>query len=198
MQDNEPLFAEALDRFRSLIEQASTLGLREHMAASLATADSRGRPSVRTVLVRNFDERGFVFYTNSLSRKGRELTANPHAALCFYWDAIAQQVRIEGKVTPVSDTENDVYWRNRPRDRQLGALASQQSDKLESPELLARRYAELEREFADREVPRPAHWYGYRIEPAMIEFWNGRPARLHERIVYERLPDGWTRNYLYP
>jgi pyridoxamine 5'-phosphate oxidase len=197
MSSHEP-YREALDQFRQLFEQAQTLGLREPAAAALATADSDGRPSVRVVLVRDFDERGFVFYTNSLSRKGRELAVNPHAALCFYWDPIAEQVRIEGPVEVVPTRESDAYWENRPRDRQIGAWASDQSSRLESSGELFQRYAEVEQQFAGCEVPRPEHWFGYRIIPRRIEFWSNRPARLHERIVYERQSSSWTRYLLYP
>ena len=194
----DPLLAEAMHNFRELYARAQTLGLREPAAASLATSDLRGRPSVRTVLLRAFDERGFVFYTNSTSRKGRDLLANPQAAICFHWDAIAEQFRAEGRTELLSTEENDEYWRGRARERQLGAWASAQSQRLESPELLMQRYAEFEQKFAGRDVPRPNHWFGYRIVPDLIEFWSNRPARLHERIVYEHKPDGWTRYLLFP
>jgi pyridoxamine 5'-phosphate oxidase len=197
MSPNE-LYHDALAKFRQLYEQAQTFQLREPSAAALATADADGRPSVRLVLMRDFDERGFVFYTNSLSRKGRELAANPHAALCFYWDPIGEQVRIEGPVEVVSQQESDKYWEDRPRDRQIGAWASSQSERLESAGVLLQRFAEAEQQFEGREVPRPEHWFGYRIVPTRIEFWSNRPSRLHERIVYERQPDGWTTYLLYP
>jgi pyridoxamine 5'-phosphate oxidase len=153
---------------------------------------------VRTVLLREYDERGFVFYTNSTSRKGHDLTANPQAAFSIYWDTIAEQVRGEGLVERVTDAENDSYWRGRPRDRQLAAWASLQSQPLERAESLMERYAEYEQKFAGQDVPRPDHWYGYRIVPDLIEFWSNRPSRLHERIVYELRPEGWTKYLLYP
>lgn len=194
----DPIYAEAMSRFRALVAQCQTLELREPMAVALATADAGGRPAVRTVLLREFDERGFVFYTNSLSRKGREVTVNPRAAICVYWDAISEQVRIEGTVAKVSDEENDRYWRSRPRERQLGAWASMQSEKMESPEVLAQRYAEAEQRFFEQEVPRPDHWFGFRIQPDIMEFWLNRPARLHERTVYECQAGGWVKYFLYP
>jgi pyridoxamine 5'-phosphate oxidase len=194
----DPLLLEAICKFGELFARAETLGLREPAAVALATADRNGRPSVRTVLLRAFDERGFVFYTNSTSRKGRHLTANPQAALCFHWDALAEQFRAEGGVELVSTEENDEYWRGRPRERQLAAWASDQSQRLETPELLMQRYSECEQRFAGREIPRPDHWFGYRIVPDLLEFWSNRPARLHERIVYERQPAGWVRYLLYP
>jgi pyridoxamine 5'-phosphate oxidase len=196
--EHDPLLVEAITKFRELAQRAQTLGLREPLAMALGTADLRGRPSVRTVLLRDFDERGFVFYTNSSSRKGRDLAANPQASLCYYWDSIAEQFRAEGNVVWVTSEENAEYWRGRPRERQLGAWASMQSQRLESAELLMQRYAECEEQFADREVPRPEHWFGYRIVPDLIEFWSNRPARLHERIVYERKREGWTKYLLYP
>lgn len=192
------LLNEALALFRKHYNEAQSLPLREPAAAALATADAQGRPAVRMVLVREFDERGFVFYTNSLSRKGRELAVNPQAALCFYWDAVAEQVRIEGRVEFVSQQENDTYWMRRPRERQLGAWVSEQSQPLESANVLMQRYAEFDKQFAGREVPRPDHWFGYRVVPCRIEFWSNRPARLHERIVYERTPEGWVTYLLCP
>lgn len=198
MSTNDLVLREAVHKFAELFERSRTLGMREHAAMALATADLRGRPSVRTVLLRAFDDRGFVFYTNSLSRKGRDLAANPQAALCFHWDAIAEQFRAEGRVEPVSADENDDYWRSRPRERQLGAWASEQSQRLDSPEILMQRYVEFDNKFAGKEVPRPEHWFGYRIVPDLIEFWSNRPARLHERIVFERRTDGWTKYLLSP
>lgn len=193
-----PLHLEALARFGQLCLQSQSADIREPAAAALATADHRGRPSVRMVLVRDYDVRGFVFYTNSTSRKGRELAENPYAALCFYWDPMAEQVRIEGSVERVSTEENEAYWRRRPRERQIGAWASDQSQRLDSPQRLQEAYAEADARFTEVEVPRPEHWFGYRLVPERIEFWSNRPARLHERIVYERQADDWTRYLLYP
>ena len=194
----DPLLSEALHKFGELMARAQTLGLREPAAVALATADLGGRPSVRTVLLRAFDERGFVFYTNSTSRKGRDLLGNPQAALCFHWDALAEQFRVEGRTELVSAAENDEYWRGRARERQLGAWASAQSQRLDAPEVLMQRYAEYEEKFANQDVPRPSHWFGYRIVPDLLEFWSNRPARLHERVVYEHKPEGWVRYLLFP
>lgn len=194
----DPLLAEAMQKFGELIARAEKLGLREPLAMAVGTADVRGRPSVRMVLLRAFDERGFVFYTNSTSRKGRDLAANPQASLCYHWEAIAEQFRAEGGVELVTAQENENYWRGRPRERQIGAWASLQSHRLDSPDVLLQRYSEYEQQFAGREVPRPDHWFGYRIVPDLIEFWTSRPARLHERIVYERGPAGWVRYLRYP
>ena len=165
---------------------------------SLGTIEKGGQPSVRIVLLKAFDERGFVFYTNYEGRKGRELLAHPNAALCFYWPPIHIQVRVEGAVTRVSDDEADTYFATRDRGSQLGAWASRQSRPLESPTALDERVARYEREFAGRDVPRPKFWSGFRVAPERIEFWKGKPNRLHERHLYTRDGDGWRIETLYP
>jgi pyridoxamine 5'-phosphate oxidase len=192
------LYAEALDRFRRLFEAAHHCGLVEPTAATLATATPEGRPSARTVLLKGFDEDGFVFYTNTSSRKGRELKANPHAALCFYWQPLKEQVHVEGRVTPVSPAEADAYWRTRPRESQIGAWASRQSEPLESRAALLARAVEIRNEYAAEEVPRPPHWSGYRLAPERIEFWTAGEFRLHQRELYERDGDQWTMRLLNP
>jgi pyridoxamine 5'-phosphate oxidase len=164
----------------------------------LATTDAAGRPSARLVLLRGVDARGFVFFTNYNSRKGRELAGNPHAALCFYWTSLDEQIRIEGRVERVSDDESDAYFAGRPRGSQLGAWASDQSEVLPSRETLEEKYREIERQFEGRTVERPAFWGGYRLTPVRIEFWYGRPDRLHDRVVYVRDGSAWRIERLYP
>lgn len=165
---------------------------------SLATVSPDGVPSVRTVLLKSVDARGFVFYTNLESRKGRELRATPLAALCFYWPALDLQIRIEGIVEPVSDDEADAYFASRPRESQIGAWASLQSEELASMNALRDRVAEMKARFADGPVPRPPHWSGRRVVPSSIEFWEAGEFRLHERRHYERDNGGWKMRRLYP
>lgn len=191
--------------FREWFEAAQQTGLPEPSAAALATVDEHGAPAVRMVLVRGVDERGFVFYTNLQSRKGVELGAgrpvarNP-AALCFYWPPLARQVRIEGNAEPVTDAEADAYWASRPRAHQIAAWASPQSQPLAGgKDELSRRFAEMDRRLPQENVPRPPYWSGYRIQPRAIEFWEGKPGRLHDRVLYKRTEGGfWTTTVLAP
>ncbi|HKG91977.1 MAG TPA: pyridoxamine 5'-phosphate oxidase [Gemmatimonadaceae bacterium] len=172
--------------------------LPEPTAFALGTVDADGQPSVRMLLLKGADEQGFVFYTNYESRKGRELLAHPRAAMCFHWQPLELQVRVEGRVEQVSDAEADAYFASRPRGSQLGAWASQQSRPIAHEGDLERRLAEFEQRFADRPVPRPPHWSGFRLVPHRIEFWKGMPSRLHRREVYERAGEGWREEVLYP
>ena len=167
-------------------------------AMALATADAQGRPSVRMVLLKGHDTRGFVFYTNQDSRKGNDLAANGQAALLFHWKSQRRQVRIEGAVEPVSAAEADLYFASRSRDSQLGAWASDQSRPLDRRETFEARYEDVRARFEGADVPRPPRWSGYRVQPERIEFWTDRAHRLHERRLFTRLGEGWSEGLLYP
>ncbi len=183
--------------FGEWFERARAREPHEANAMTLATVDERGRPSARIVLLKSFDERGFVFHTNRLSRKGTELDGQKVAALCFHWAAGEEQVRVEGRVERISDAESDAYFASRPRGSRIGAWASLQSEELASREALEARVAEMEARFPG-EVPRPPHWGGYRVVPDRIELWKGRADRLHERRVFTRAREGWVETRLFP
>lgn len=185
--------------FNRWFEQARQTNLPNPNAMTLATVDPDGLPSARIVLLKSIDDHGAIFYTNRHGRKGRALAANPRAALLFHWDVLDRQVRIEGEVTEVSDSESDAYFATRPRESCIGAWASRQSEPAADRAALDTAVAEVEARFADREVPRPPHWGGYRVSLNSIEFWQGHRHRLHDRVVYTREPAGnWTVQRLFP
>lgn len=192
------LLPDPLAQFTLWYEEAqqSTVALPHAMA--LATADAQGRPSARMVLLKECDQRGFVFYTNSNSHKGRDLSQNPRAALVFHWEPLRKQVRVEGAVERVSSEEADAYFATRPRGSQLGAWASPQSESIPDRTALERETDQLEAHYAERDVPRPPHWNGFRVCPDTLEFWVDRASRLHDRFEYRRSPQGWQIRQLAP
>ena len=184
--------------FDEWLAEARTKELNDPEAMALATTNTAGHPSVRMVLLKGHGPAGFVFYTNDDSRKGGELAANPRAALLFHWKSLRRQVRVEGAVERVPDTDADAYFASRARDSQLGAWASDQSRPLDARETFEQRFTEMSARFQGRDVPRPRHWGGYRVAPAQIEFWSDRPHRLHERRLFVREANSWTEGLLYP
>jgi len=200
---NPPLLERELPRdplaqFRRWLDAAIAAGMIEPTAMTLATADARGRPHARVVLFKGFVRRGFTFYTNQESAKGKEISANARVALTFWWDRLERQVRIEGRVAKLSRAQSLRYFRSRPRVSQLGALVSRQSRVVKSREVLDERFATFEEKFAGRAIPLPDFWGGYRVDPDSIEFWQGRRGRLHDRLRYQRRGKKWILERLEP
>lgn len=189
---------ELVQQISTLFDRAAETPTSDPTAVTLATVGADGQPTARVVLIRRLDERGFVFFTNSRSTKGRQLQENSKVALCFFWDALDVQLRIEGHTEQVSAAEADAYWESRPRESQIGAWASDQSQPLRDLSELESRVAEAERQYEGQTVPRPPHWVGYRVIPQRIEFWSRGDARLHERVVYSFENGGWTKGMRYP
>jgi pyridoxamine 5'-phosphate oxidase len=197
--DENNVDANPIDLFRRWFDAAAKSGSRLPDAMTLATATRDGKPSARVVLLKQFDNDGFVFYTNYNSSKARELEENPRAALVMYWTVLDRQVRVEGSVERVSAAQSDEYFQTRPRESQLGALASPQSDVVESRDVLENKYAELDELHRNRTVQRPDHWGGYILKPERIEFWQNRTGRLHDRLLYQRNSSGsWSIQRLAP
>jgi pyridoxamine 5'-phosphate oxidase len=196
--ERDRLEPDPVKQFERWFAEALSAGLVEPSAMALATADADGRPSVRMVLLKEVSQAGFVFYTNYQSRKARELAMNPFAALCFYWEALERQVRIEGEVEKLPEALSDAYFQSRPRGSQLGAWASPQSQMMASRAELEARLRALEAEYAERPVPRPPFWGGYLLRPTALEFWQGRENRLHDRFRYTREDAGWRLERLAP
>lgn len=192
------LQADPFSQFKYWFEQAISAQLPEPNAMILSTVSASGAPSSRTVLLKELDSQGFVFFSNYASRKGREIAVNQQVCLLFYWAELERQVRIEGQIETISAADSDAYFASRPRGSQLGAWASSQSERLDSRETLEQTLQALEQEYADKAIPRPPHWGGYRVVPNAVEFWQGRPSRLHDRLLYQLEGQTWRVSRLSP
>ncbi len=192
------LRADPFSQFKYWFEQAISAQLPEPNAMILSTVSVSGAPSSRTVLLKELDSQGFVFFSNYASRKGREIAVNQQVCLLFYWAELERQVRIEGQIETISAADSDAYFASRPRGSQLGAWASSQSERLDSRETLEQTLQALEQEYADKAIPRPPHWGGYRVVPNAVEFWQGRPSRLHDRLLYQLEGQTWRVSRLSP
>jgi pyridoxamine 5'-phosphate oxidase len=191
--------ADPIKQFEVWFNEAQEANVPEKNAMTLSTATHDGRPSARIVLLKGFYDTGFIFYTNYLSRKGKEITKNPIGALTFFWAGMERQIRIEGTIEKVSKEQSEKYFHSRPKGSQIGALASPQSQEIADRSVLEKKWAELEAEYADKDVPKPSYWGGYILKPRMIEFWQGRPSRLHDRILYKKIDNkNWKKVRLAP
>jgi len=196
--DRDHVRADPVEQFETWFDEALEAEVKEPNAMTLATTDELGRPAARIVLLKGVEERGFVFYSNYESQKGRQISSNPHAALVFWWEPLERQVRIEGEVEKLPEEESTEYFDSRPHGSQLGAWASPQSRVIDSREVLEKRLELVSVEYSEGEVPRPPHWGGYVVKPRTVEFWQGRPNRLHDRLRYRRDDNGWTLERLAP
>ena len=196
--DEKTIDADPIEQFQTWLNEAFAAKIPLAEAMTLATVTTDGKPAARMVLLKQVDHDGFVFYTNYNSAKARQLDANPHAALVFYWSLLDRQVRVEGSVSRTSADESSEYFATRPRESQIGAWASEQSEAIASREVLEERAREFERQYGDGEIDRPEHWGGYRLIPERIEFWKSRIGRLHDRILYQRQGDAWVITRLAP
>lgn len=196
--DEKEVHSSPIAQFETWFKEAVDAKVNEPNAMTVSTATKEGKPSARILLLRNFSEEGFVYYTNYTSRKGRELTENPYCALLFFWPELERQVRIEGRIQQQTAEESEIYFNTRPRSSKLGAWTSEQSKVIANREVLNDLYSKLSEKYPNENVPRPPHWGGYLLKPATVEFWQGRPSRLHDRILYTSENDSWKIERLAP